>query len=112
MFFGPVLFKHHAGWTFHECIKHRVRDRPKNVYSNNNHLYITLQPHEDGPLFFPVVTTISLGTHTLLDFYQHRRDSQQADEQVFKDDTTVFMKHLYLLLNYLNCEMNSDQKGK
>ena len=24
MFFGRVLFKQHAGWTFHECIKHRA----------------------------------------------------------------------------------------
>ncbi|XP_072919925.1 alpha-ketoglutarate-dependent dioxygenase alkB homolog 6-like [Hemitrygon akajei] len=27
------------------------------------------QPHEDGPLYFPTVTTISLGSQTLLDFY-------------------------------------------
>ncbi|KAM8953780.1 putative RNA/DNA demethylase ALKBH6 [Pelodytes ibericus] len=28
-----------------------------------------IMPHEDGPLYFPTVTTISLGSHTLLDFY-------------------------------------------
>ena len=28
-----------------------------------------IQPHEDGPLYSPVVTTVSLGSHTLLDFY-------------------------------------------
>ncbi|GFO41767.1 alpha-ketoglutarate-dependent dioxygenase alkb homolog 6 [Plakobranchus ocellatus] len=33
-----------------------------------------IMPHEDGPLFFPVVSTISLGSHTLLDFYHHRED--------------------------------------
>ncbi|XP_072918559.1 alpha-ketoglutarate-dependent dioxygenase alkB homolog 6-like [Hemitrygon akajei] len=27
------------------------------------------QPHEYGPLYFPTVTTISLGSQTLLDFY-------------------------------------------
>ena len=26
-------------------------------------------PHLDGPLFHPVISTISLGSHTLLDFY-------------------------------------------
>ena len=30
-----------------------------------------LQPHEDGPAFYPTVSTISLGSHTLLDFYHH-----------------------------------------
>ncbi|XP_036436023.1 alpha-ketoglutarate-dependent dioxygenase alkB homolog 6 isoform X3 [Colossoma macropomum] len=28
-----------------------------------------IMPHEDGPLYHPTVTTISLGSHTLLDFY-------------------------------------------
>ncbi|XP_077141877.1 putative RNA/DNA demethylase ALKBH6 [Ranitomeya variabilis] len=28
-----------------------------------------IMPHEDGPLYYPTVTTISLGSHTLLDFY-------------------------------------------
>nr|XP_022331686.1 alpha-ketoglutarate-dependent dioxygenase alkB homolog 6-like [Crassostrea virginica] len=29
-----------------------------------------IMPHEDGPLYHPVVSTISLGSHTLLEFYQ------------------------------------------
>ncbi|XP_053577589.1 alpha-ketoglutarate-dependent dioxygenase alkB homolog 6 isoform X2 [Bombina bombina] len=28
-----------------------------------------IMPHEDGPLYYPTVTTISLGSHILLDFY-------------------------------------------
>lgn len=28
-----------------------------------------IMPHEDGPLYQPTVTTVSLGSHTLLDFY-------------------------------------------
>ncbi|XP_077435948.1 putative RNA/DNA demethylase ALKBH6 [Vanacampus margaritifer] len=28
-----------------------------------------IMPHEDGPLYHPTVTTITLGSHTLLDFY-------------------------------------------
>ncbi|XP_072130575.1 alpha-ketoglutarate-dependent dioxygenase alkB homolog 6 isoform X2 [Mobula birostris] len=28
-----------------------------------------IMPHEDGPLYFPTVTTISLGSQALLDFY-------------------------------------------
>lgn len=30
-------------------------------------------PHEDGPLYYPTVSTISLGSHTVLDFYEPRR---------------------------------------
>ncbi|XP_030075354.1 putative RNA/DNA demethylase ALKBH6 [Microcaecilia unicolor] len=42
-----------------------------------------IMPHEDGPLYFPTVTTISLGSHTLLDFYHPvSRGQHTADEQV------------------------------
>lgn len=47
--------------------------------------FIFSQPHEDGPLFHPVVSTINLGSHTVLDFYTHIRgkdDSQENMEQV------------------------------
>ncbi|XP_037586588.1 alpha-ketoglutarate-dependent dioxygenase alkB homolog 6 isoform X2 [Cebus imitator] len=32
-----------------------------------------IMPHEDGPLYYPTVSTISLGSHTMLDFYEPRR---------------------------------------
>nr|XP_033812282.1 alpha-ketoglutarate-dependent dioxygenase alkB homolog 6 isoform X2 [Geotrypetes seraphini] len=42
-----------------------------------------IMPHEDGPMYFPTVTTISLGSHTLLDFYHPvGREQQRTDEQV------------------------------
>ena len=34
-------------------------------------------PHEDGPLYQPTVTTISLGSHALLDFYN--KQSEDGD---------------------------------
>lgn len=37
-----------------------------------------LQAHEDGPLYYPVVATLNLGSHTLLDFYPHHQ-STSAD---------------------------------
>ncbi|XP_069115985.1 alpha-ketoglutarate-dependent dioxygenase alkB homolog 6-like isoform X1 [Argopecten irradians] len=43
-----------------------------------------IMPHEDGSLFFPTVSTISLGSHTLLDFYYHI----QQDEETTKDSST------------------------
>ncbi|XP_024896382.1 alpha-ketoglutarate-dependent dioxygenase alkB homolog 6 isoform X3 [Pteropus alecto] len=33
----------------------------------------TPQPHEDGPLYYPTVSTISLGSHTILDLYEPRQ---------------------------------------
>ncbi|XP_015454401.1 alpha-ketoglutarate-dependent dioxygenase alkB homolog 6 isoform X4 [Pteropus alecto] len=30
-------------------------------------------PHEDGPLYYPTVSTISLGSHTILDLYEPRQ---------------------------------------
>ena len=35
------------------------------------------QPHTDGPLYYPAVTTVSLGDHTLLDFYTPLQHQQQ-----------------------------------
>ncbi|KAL4659628.1 alpha-ketoglutarate-dependent dioxygenase alkB6-like, partial [Arapaima gigas] len=37
-----------------------------------------IMPHVDGPLYYPTVTTISLGSHTLLDFY-HSVSAAQDD---------------------------------
>ncbi|XP_064403385.1 alpha-ketoglutarate-dependent dioxygenase alkB homolog 6-like [Halichondria panicea] len=34
-----------------------------------------IMPHQDGPLYYPTVSTISLGSHTLLDFYRPVPDS-------------------------------------
>jgi alkylated DNA repair protein alkB family protein 6 len=40
-----------------------------------------IMPHQDGPLYHPIVTTISLGSHTLLDFYKSVSEAggQHAD---------------------------------
>ncbi|KAL6463185.1 hypothetical protein MHYP_G00275760 [Metynnis hypsauchen] len=40
-----------------------------------------IMPHEDGPLYHPTVTTISLGSHTLLDFYTPVDESQTGIPQ-------------------------------
>ncbi|XP_059142156.1 alpha-ketoglutarate-dependent dioxygenase alkB homolog 6-like [Physella acuta] len=47
--------------------------------NNPNHVLVNeylpgqgIMPHEDGPLYFPTVSTISLGSHTVLDFYHHQ----------------------------------------
>ncbi|XP_075771402.1 uncharacterized protein LOC102456975 isoform X2 [Pelodiscus sinensis] len=58
-----------------------------------------IMPHEDGPLYFPTVTTISLGSHTLLDFYRPvSRGQQAASEQVAAPQTAEQRHFLSLLL--------------
>ncbi|XP_067938975.1 alpha-ketoglutarate-dependent dioxygenase alkB homolog 6-like [Watersipora subatra] len=34
-----------------------------------------IMPHEDGDLFYPTVSTITIGSHGVLDFYRHLEDS-------------------------------------
>ncbi|XP_010630181.1 alpha-ketoglutarate-dependent dioxygenase alkB homolog 6 isoform X4 [Fukomys damarensis] len=41
-----------------------------------------IMPHEDGPLYYPTVGTISLGSHTMLDLYKPRQpEDDDATEQ-------------------------------
>lgn len=39
------------------------------------------QAHSDGPLFYPTVTTISCGSHTILDFYK-RLETAEVDTKI------------------------------
>ncbi|KAJ7827875.1 hypothetical protein B0H14DRAFT_1224843 [Mycena olivaceomarginata] len=34
-----------------------------------------IMPHEDGPAYFPVVATISLGSHCVFHYYQYKNDA-------------------------------------
>ncbi|XP_064622185.1 alpha-ketoglutarate-dependent dioxygenase alkB homolog 6-like [Lineus longissimus] len=55
-----------------------------------------IMPHEDGPLYYPTVTTISLGSHTLLDFYYHLKTS--GDEQEPGEETSLESRHFLSIL--------------
>ncbi|KAJ7735890.1 hypothetical protein B0H16DRAFT_1574665 [Mycena metata] len=35
-----------------------------------------IMPHEDGPAYFPVVATISLGSHCVFHYYQYKKDDE------------------------------------
>ena len=37
-------------------------------------LLTTKQPHEDGPVYHPVVATVSLGSHSILHYYQYAKE--------------------------------------
>jgi alkylated DNA repair protein alkB family protein 6 len=52
-------------------------DQPNHVLVNEYTPGQGIMPHEDGPLYTPVVTTISLGSTALLDFYRPIEESRQ-----------------------------------
>jgi len=51
--------------------------RPNHVLINEYSPGQGIMPHTDGPLFHPIVTTISCGSHTILKFYK-RYDTQEV----------------------------------
>ncbi|XP_069500412.1 alpha-ketoglutarate-dependent dioxygenase alkB homolog 6 [Ambystoma mexicanum] len=57
-----------------------------------------IMPHEDGPLYFPTVTTISLGSHTLLDFYHPVSRQQERNSEQDPTLQTEEERHLLSLL--------------
>ncbi|KAI9585280.1 alpha-ketoglutarate-dependent dioxygenase alkB homolog 6 [Glossina fuscipes] len=44
-----------------------------------------IMPHTDGPLFFPTISTISLGSHTILEFSKRDVDEKDANSAVTID---------------------------
>ncbi|XP_029967542.1 putative RNA/DNA demethylase ALKBH6 [Salarias fasciatus] len=60
-----------------------------------------IMPHEDGPLYHPTVTTISLGSHTLLDFYTPvsgtEGDAPQTEENRYQFSLLVRPRSLLIL---------------
>lgn len=48
-----------------------------------------IMPHLDGPLFYPTVTTISCGSHTVLDFYEPSNFSSIINAENGTDDSEV-----------------------
>ena len=55
-------------------------------------------PHVDGGLYYPTVTTISLGTHTFLDFYKPVSDAEMVNlEERFMFSLLVEPRSLLIL---------------
>ncbi|KAL8219912.1 UNVERIFIED_CONTAM: Alpha-ketoglutarate-dependent dioxygenase alkB 6 [Gekko kuhli] len=57
-----------------------------------------IMPHEDGPLYFPTVTTINLGSHALLDFYHPVSRGQQTEGEQGLAPLSEEERHLLSLL--------------
>ena len=43
-------------------------------------LFSFRQPHEDGPSYHPVVATLSLGSHTVFNYYRYNADDSPLSE--------------------------------
>ena len=69
-------------------------------------MFIFNKPHEDGPLYYPTVATVSLGSHTVLDFYKHRyQNTDQGSKSLafsllIKPRRWEFYKYLIQSLTY------------
>ncbi|KAJ8348322.1 hypothetical protein SKAU_G00269110 [Synaphobranchus kaupii] len=83
-----------------------------NVFSGKtaNHVLVNeynpgqgIMPHEDGPLYYPTISTISLGSHTVLDFYRPISSSQtdvaQTEESRYLLSLLVRPRSLLVLQN-------------
>ncbi|XP_033014514.1 alpha-ketoglutarate-dependent dioxygenase alkB homolog 6 [Lacerta agilis] len=57
-----------------------------------------IMPHEDGPLYFPTVTTVNLGSHTFLDFYHPISRRQQTEGGEGPIPQTEDQRHFLSLL--------------
>lgn len=58
-----------------------------------------IMAHSDGPLFYPVVTTISCGSHTFLDFYK-RLDTTEVDIAIYNEGYSR-LYNIYLYIMYI-----------
>lgn len=60
-----------------------------------------IMPHEDGPLYHPTVTTITLGSHTVLDFYrpvcQNQTEIPQTEDSRYMLSLLVQRQSLLIL---------------
>jgi alkylated DNA repair protein alkB homolog 6 len=67
---------------FNTNIEHgKDTKKPNHILVNEYQPGQGIMPHEDGPLYYPTITTISLGCHTVLDFYKPILDTDN-DENI------------------------------
>ncbi|WAR19213.1 ALKB6-like protein [Mya arenaria] len=60
---------------------------PNHVLVNEYEAGQGIMPHVDGPLYFPTVSTISLGSHTLLDFYKPIQEHSESENMNVNSET-------------------------
>ncbi|KAK7874493.1 hypothetical protein R5R35_001576 [Gryllus longicercus] len=74
---------------------------PNHVLINEYQPAQGIMPHTDGPLFHPTITTISCGSHTVLDFSKRvRSDAEKNDASSThqEDDFSLFLERRSLVV--------------
>lgn len=74
--------------------------KPNHVLINEYLAGQGIMAHSDGPLFYPIVTTISCGSHTLLEFYKSEDRKQEFSLLLEPRSLLILQKNLYH--NYLH----------
>ncbi|XP_052827417.1 alpha-ketoglutarate-dependent dioxygenase alkB homolog 6 isoform X2 [Octopus bimaculoides] len=72
--------------------------KPNHVLVNEYQTGQGIMPHEDGPLFYPTVATISLSSPILLDFYHHMNSTTENNAENNESDTSLQERHFLSLL--------------
>lgn len=71
---------------------------PNHVLVNEYEPGQGIMPHEDGSLFFSTVSTISLGSHTFLDFYRPITEAQESTSLEDRYFTSILLQPRSLVL--------------
>ncbi|XP_014671332.1 PREDICTED: alpha-ketoglutarate-dependent dioxygenase alkB homolog 6-like [Priapulus caudatus] len=74
---------------------------PNHVLVNEYEAGQGIMPHEDGPLFHPVISTLNIGSYTFLDFYYHISDGTSQAESCAEQERyfmSLFLQPRSLLL--------------
>lgn len=87
----------------------------ENDSSEPNHVLVNeylpgqgIMPHQDGPLYHPIVATVSLGSHSILNFYSHmtnaptNNDAIQPEFSVLLEPRSLFVQTDQLYKTYLH----------
>eukprot|EP00002_Diphylleia_rotans_P033487 TRINITY_DN7124_c0_g1_i1.p1 TRINITY_DN7124_c0_g1~~TRINITY_DN7124_c0_g1_i1.p1 ORF type:complete len:235 (-),score=50.06 TRINITY_DN7124_c0_g1_i1:402-1106(-) len=73
---------------------------PNHVLINEYPPGVGIMPHEDGPLYHPVVAILSLGSHCGLDFYtkEKQADDSKDGSTTSEEKQPLDQRHLFTIL--------------
>ncbi|CAK5105383.1 unnamed protein product [Meloidogyne enterolobii] len=66
-------------------------NRPNHVLVNEYLPGQGILPHTDGPAFFPKISTITLGSHALLDFYEENEEHREHVGSVLLEPRSLIL---------------------
>ncbi|KAJ2951342.1 hypothetical protein O0L34_g5744 [Tuta absoluta] len=77
-----MLAEQLPGWLQDQLhrLPHDAPPQPNHVLVNEYHPGQGIMAHEDGPLFHPVIATLSLGSHIVLRLYQKTKEGEERRE--------------------------------